>query len=153
MRAKVGELSYLHFVIFDTDGVTPLSGQAGSCTYYLSKNGAATGEAVTIAEIGGTGHYKASVTLLSAANYHLTVTCPDGRVVGDSFEAEIADLDDLSTDLTFLSGMFCGRWIIDEATGIMSFYKADNVTLLRQFQLKDRDGNAGYIDPFERTVL
>jgi len=95
----------MHFVVFDSDGITPLTGQAGSCTYYLSRAGAAAPEVVTIVEIGTSGHYAASFTPLVVGSYHLTVTCPDGRVVGDSFEVEAADIDDLVTDLGVVDGI------------------------------------------------
>ncbi len=165
MRAKVGEVAQLHFVVFDTDGVTPLTGQAGGCTDYLSRNGAGAPEAVNIAEIGATGHYVASFTPLQVASYHLTVTCPDDRVLGDSFEVEAADLDDviaevdanevkidaMQVDVTFLVDIEGGRWLIDEAANQMICYKADNVTEVARFDLKDVGGVAGTDNPFERV--
>jgi len=88
----------MHFTVFDTDGTTPLTGQAGSCTEDLRKNGATTAEVVTLAEIGASGYYYASFTPLATSNYDLEVTCPDGRVIGESYETEVADLDDIKTD-------------------------------------------------------
>jgi hypothetical protein len=99
VKAKQNEIIYMHFTVFDTDGVTPLTGQAGACTESLRKNGAATAEVVTIAEIGATGRYYASFTPLAVSNYDLEVTCPDDRVVGESYETEAADLDDIITEI------------------------------------------------------
>jgi len=89
----------MHFTVFDTDGVTPLTGQAGSCTSSLRKNGATTAESVTIGEIGSTGRYYASFTPTAISNYDLEVTCPDDRVVGENWETEAVDLDDLKTEI------------------------------------------------------
>lgn len=102
--AKQNELTYMHFTVFSADGITPLTGQAGSCTSSLRKNGATTAEAVTIAEIGATGRYYSSFTPLAVAEYDLEVTCPDGRVMGDEFEVQAHDFDDLGTDLDTIEG-------------------------------------------------
>jgi len=151
MRAKKDEVTYMHFIVFDSDGKTPLTGQAGSCTSSLRKNGAAASETVTIAEIGSTGRYVASFTPLAVGSYHLSVTCPDDRVQGESFEVEAADLDSLDTKITFIHNIEGGRWKIDTSTNKMIFYEDDNVTEVATFTLKDADGVAGYDDPYERT--
>jgi len=98
VKQKTNEITYMHFTVFDTDGTTPLTGQVGSCTEDLRKNGATTAEVVTLAEIGASGYYYASFTPLATSNYDLEVTCPDGRVVGESYETEVADLDDIKAD-------------------------------------------------------
>jgi len=104
VKAKANEITYMHFSVFDSDSVTPLTGQAGSCTSSLRKNGASTAEAVTIAEIGSTGRYHASFTPLAVSNYDLEVTCPDDRVIGEAWETETNDLDDLATDIATVDG-------------------------------------------------
>ncbi len=151
MHVKTGDTHYMEFIVFGSDGVTPLTGQAGSCTSSLRKNGAAAAEAVTIAEIGSTGRYTASFASVAAGQFHLSVTCPDNRVQGEHFEVEDADLDSLDTKITFLYDIEGGRWKIDRTTNKMYFYKADGTTLVATFTLKDADGAEGYDDPFERT--
>jgi len=109
VKAKVNELTYMHFTVFDTDGITPLTGQAGACTEQLRKDGANTGEAVTILETPtNTGRYYATFTPLAVADYDLEVTCPDDRVVGETFEVELHDLDDLADDISTVDGKIDG---------------------------------------------
>ncbi len=93
--AKQNTVTRMHFTVFDTDGLTPLTGQAGSCTYYLARNGAAAPEAVVISEIGASGHYYGTFTPLITGIYDLEITCPDDRVMGENYEVQAADLDDI----------------------------------------------------------
>lgn len=151
MRGTVSDVAYLHFIVFDSDGTTPLTAQAGSCTSNLRKNGAAASETVTIAEIGSTGRYVASFTPAAAGNFHLSITCTDDRVQGDSFEVEVADLDSMQTDVTFCKNMLGGRWRIDESTNKMTFYEDDNTTVVATFSLKDIDGTGAFDHIYERT--
>jgi len=97
-KTKQNELVYIPFTVFGTDGITPLTGQAGSCTYNLTLNNANAPEVVTIAEIGSTGYYYASFTPLSLGTYDLEITCPDDRVLGETLFCETNDLDDIKTD-------------------------------------------------------
>lgn len=151
MRATTDKVAYLHFTVFDTDGITPLTGQAASCTSYLSYNGTAGSEAVTIAEIGSSGHYAAYFTPTASGSFHLSITCPDDRVQGDHFEVEDADLDSLDTKVTFIYDIEGGRWIIDEATNKQKFYKADGSTEVAIFSMENIDGNPASDDVYERT--
>jgi len=151
MRAKKDEVTYMHFIVFDSDGTTPLSGEAANCTSSLRKNGAAASETVTIAEIGSTGRYVASFTPLAVGSYHLSVTCPDDRVQGESFEVEAADLDSLDTKLTFVHDIAGGRRKIDRSTKKETFYKSDNTTDVATFSLFDRNGDAATEGVYERT--
>lgn len=50
-------------------------------------------------------------------------------------------LDTVQAMVEFIMSMDGGRWIIDENTGVMSFYGVDNSTLIAEFQLYDREGN------------
>ena len=95
--AKQSSLTYMHFTVFDTDGTTPLTGQAGSCTDALRRNGAASGETVTIAETGSTGRYYASFIPTSLGKYDLEIDCPDSRVLGEEYEVFVNDIDDVDT--------------------------------------------------------
>lgn len=94
-KIKKDQITYFHFTVFDTDGITPLTGQAGSCTYYLTNDNAEASESVTIAEIGTSGHYYATFTPTNVGEYDLEVTCPDDRVIGESYIVENHDLDDI----------------------------------------------------------
>ena len=121
--AKQNQIVRLHFTVFSSDGITPLTGQAGSCTSSLRKDGATTGEAVTIAEIGTTGRYYASFTPLSTGEYDLEVTCPDNRVIGDSFEVQAYDLDDLGVNIIRSLGLMQDNAVHDDLT-----YTANKLT-------------------------
>ena len=46
--------------------------------------------------------------------------------------------------------MTTGRWIIDENTNEMIFYKDDNTTEIARFDLKDSAGNGAVDAVFER---
>ncbi len=94
----VNVLHEAHFTVFQADGVTPLTGQAGGVTSSLVANGAGTAEAVAIAEIGVTGRYFASYTPLSQGTYDLRLTMPavDGRVLGETMEVYDRDIGDLT---------------------------------------------------------
>jgi len=104
VKAKVGEIQYMHFTVFAADGTTPLTGQAGACTSDLRKNGATTAEVVTIGEIGVSGYYYASFTPLAEADYDLEVLCTDDRVMGQTWETEVADLDDIKGVVDTIDG-------------------------------------------------
>lgn len=98
-KGKQNELTYIPFTVFDSDGLTPLTGQAGSCSYNLTLDNANAPESVTITEIGSTGYYYASVTPLSLGSYDLEITCPDDRVLGETLSVEANDLDDIVTEI------------------------------------------------------
>lgn len=98
-KAKQNELTYAEFIVFSTDYVTPLTGQAGGCTYYLARNNINAPETVTITEISTDGHYYATFTPLSLGTYSLKIFCPDGRVLEETFVVEVNDLDDIVTEV------------------------------------------------------
>ena len=98
-KAKQNELVYIPFTIFDSDGETPLSGQMSSCSYNLTLNDANAPESVGVIEIESSGYYYATFTPLSLGTYDLEITCPDGRVVGETLFVEINDLDDIVTEV------------------------------------------------------
>ncbi len=150
MHVRAGDTYYMEFIVFDTDGITPLTGQAGGCTSSLRKNGAAASETVTIAEIGSTGRYTASFASVAAGQFHLSVTCPDNRVQGEHFEVEDADLDSMQADVTFIKDIEGGGWKIDVATNKQTFYEDDNETEVAVFSLKDKDGSAASDDVYQR---
>ena len=100
--AKQNTVTRMHFTVFASDGITPLTGQSGACTDFLARNGTAAPEAVVISEIGVTGHYYATFTPLNTGIYDLEVTCPDNRVMGENYEVQAADLDDIDAKTTNL---------------------------------------------------
>jgi hypothetical protein len=101
----VGTIHYAHFTIFQTDGITPWSGQAGGVTSALVRDGGATGEAVAIAEIGVTGRYYASYTPLSQGEYDLRLTCPDNRVIGETCQVYDRDIGDLARPIDIVGDL------------------------------------------------
>ena len=151
MHVKTGDTHYFGFPIFDTDGITPLTGQAGSCTTYLQKNGAQAAESVTVAEVDTDGYYYAAWASVAAGNFHLSVTCPDNRVHGADFEVEDADLDSLDTKITFIYDISGGKWTVDAALNKKKCFKSDNSTPVATFSLKDVDGNPASDDVYERV--
>lgn len=84
--AKQHQTVKMHFTIFDTDGETPLTGQSGNCTSFLAFEGRKAPESVVISEIRTFGHYYATYTPTSEGIYDLEITCPDNRIVGESYE-------------------------------------------------------------------
>ena len=56
-----------------------------------------------------------------------------------------------SDDVQYLIDLQAGRWVIDENTFQMIFYKEDNTTEVARFDLKDIVGNPAYINVFERV--
>lgn len=54
-------------------------------------------------------------------------------------------------DIQFLVDIEGGRWKIDTATNRMTFYKADNITPVAVFDLKDAVGAPTTEAPFERV--
>lgn len=56
-----------------------------------------------------------------------------------------------TTTIEFLKDIEGGRWIIDDTTNEMVFYKADNVTEVMRFDLKDKDGLPTSEGPYERV--
>ena len=171
VSVKINVLTYMHFTVFDTDGVTPLTGQVGACTESLRKDGAASGEAVSLTEIGATGRYYASFTPLAVAQYDLEVTCPDGRVVGMTYETNTSGLDDIADTvwdeamgghvaagtfglaLDILRAVAQNRYKIDTATKIMTVYDEDKVTPLLQWNMKDAVGAASTNHMYERSPV
>ena len=122
--AYEGVLVRMHFTVFDTDGTTPLTGQAGSITDSLLRNGAAAPESVTVVEIGSTGHYVASFTPATSGDYDLEVTNPDGRVLGE-------------------------RWVVEASNSVDTGFNIP-ATLKRLLAVRDGDTNvAGDVMEFE----
>ena len=97
MEIKKDEITYLHFTIFDVDGITPLSAQSGSCTESLMFNDQTGTEAVAIHEINSLGYYYASFTPTKTGIYDLEITCPDGAVNGSSFKCQLLNTNDIAS--------------------------------------------------------
>jgi hypothetical protein len=99
---KVNEIVYFHFTVFDIDGITPLTGQAGAITSVLRYNNTMSAVAVTIGEIGVSGSYYASFTPNAVGFWDVRVTNPDTRVVGKQYEIEVNDNDDIIAAISAL---------------------------------------------------
>jgi len=103
MLAKQSEIIYYVFSVYQTDLETRDTGQNGSIATELYREGAASGESVTTAEIGSTGEYSASFTPTNVGKYilriDLTGTAEDSRIIRVAWEVEANDLDDLKTEI------------------------------------------------------
>ena len=149
--AKVSEEVIEQFAVFDTDGYTKLTGQAGSCTATLWKDGVESAVSVTIAEIGTTGEYTAKFTPDAAALWVLEVEDSTHRVWRAEVEVRAADVGDIYTAMEVLSKIETGRWKLDKAAATLTFYDDDNVTPLYVFDLKDENGVASATSVYERV--
>ena len=58
---------------------------------------------------------------------------------------------DVSASVETIRGLTEGRWLIDETTNKMYFYDKDNVTLLAEYDLTDKDGLPTVDAVFERV--
>jgi hypothetical protein len=125
----------------------------------------ATGSIVTTRTTG-------SVNQLASGSgmYQSLITFPDdfqGSIVWDTgtffsdtcyateeYNPELGEIlekvCDVSGSVELIRGMTEGRWLIDETTNKMYFYDKDNVTLLAEYDLKDKDGVATVDAVFER---
>ena len=97
MEIKKNEITYSHFTVFDTDGITPLTGISGSCTSSLRFNDQTGTESVAIHEINSLGYYYASFTPTKTGIYDLEITCPDGAVNGSSFKCQLLNTNDIAS--------------------------------------------------------
>lgn len=92
----------------------------------------------------GTGVYGAHLALDQSFSGSILweVTASNGNIVFANEEVE--------TDQKVTRHFTNGRWLIDETTNEMIFYQEDNETEMGRFDLKDRNGNGGFSDVFER---
>jgi hypothetical protein len=70
----------------------------------------------------------------------------------DQYKADVSALA-LEATVSDIKEMEYGRWLIDENNNQMIFYGIDNTTEIARFNLKDKDGNASYINVFERVKV
>jgi hypothetical protein len=70
----------------------------------------------------------------------------------DQYKADVSALA-LEATVSDIKEMEYGRWLIDENNNQMIFYGIDNTTEIARFDLKDKDGNASYINVFERVKV
>lgn len=148
---KVNQVVKTHFAVFDADGYTKKTGQAGACVASLWLNGAVSAVSVTIAEIGTSGEYTATFTPNAVGLWHIEVLDTNNTIWQDDVEARVADIDLLYRYET-------GRWKIDKVSSTMTFYAEDGVTPLIVYNLKDAAGNPIAVwpsetVPFERTQV
>jgi hypothetical protein len=69
-----------------------------------------------------------------------------------SLTPEIQDIKNtLGTDLVFVRDMLGGRWHIDHENYQMVFYKADNLTEVARFNLRDKNSDPSYLSVFDRN--
>ena len=125
---KAGDTIYLPFSVFQADGVTRLTGQAGSVTDSLVFNNAASAQPVTIAEIGSTGRYHASFIPNAVGQWdlELTLPSPDLRVVGGYWDVEAKDIDALN-DLAAGAAMDLVNDAVDAASVATGAIDADAI--------------------------
>lgn len=70
----------------------------------------------------------------------------------DQYKADVSALA-LEATVSGIKEMEYGRWLIDENNNQMIFYGTDNTTEIARFNLKDKDGNASYVNVFERIKV
>jgi len=91
----------------------------------------------------------------------IAASCTDGNIVlrgtgeyqDSSAGTTITDEMVHASDIEYIKDLTEGRWLIDEATNQMVFYKADNTTEIARFDLKDISGNAASTNVFERVKV
>jgi len=125
--SQTGQAANVYFRLLWADGTT-----------YLSRRNTGVYELVA-----GTGHYGSSFDVRTDFS---------GSIVWDVDGTSVYALEEIETavDLRFTRFMTTGRWIIDENTNEMIFYKDDNTTEIARFDLKDSAGNGAVDAVFER---
>lgn len=125
--SQSGKASDVYFRVLWADGST-----------YLSRRNTGVYELAS-----GTGTYGASFNV--ATNF-------SGSILWDVDGTTVYALEEIeqAADLRFTRFMTTGRWLIDENTNQMIFYKDDNNTEIARFDLKDSAGNPAVDAVFER---
>lgn len=101
---------------------------------------------VGVHEVGtDTGIYAAPMTLATGFA---------GSILWDTGDASVAyateEYNGTEESVEFIKDIEGGRWKIDEDANQMIFYKADNVTEVARFNLKDSSGNPNSESVFAR---
>jgi len=125
--SQSGKASDVYFRVLWADGTT-----------YLSRRNTGVYELAS-----GTGTYGTSFNVSTAFS---------GSILWDVDGTSVYALEEIETavDLRFTRFMTTGRWVIDENTNEMIFYKDDNTTEIARFDLKDSAGNGAVDTVFER---
>jgi hypothetical protein len=72
------------------------------------------------------------------------------ETLSDQIDAVKTGTDQIITDVQFIKDIEGGRWYIDTGQKQMVFLKADNITEIARFHLRDADGLPAIEDIFER---
>jgi len=117
----------------------------------LDSLGSLSGSRVTsdIGEIlSGTGIYSSSIYF--STNF-------SGSVLWDTGESTptyaTEEYNPQPEHITLAKDIHAGRWVIDQSTKQMIFYKEDNNTEVIRYNLKDKDGNGSVENVFERVKV
>ena len=129
------------------------SGKAGLSTVgyrLLHTDGSLSGSRVTsgIGEIlDGSGIYSASIYV--TAEFSGSILWDSGES-SPTFATEDYNGNDYKIDFT--RNVTTGRWVIDNTTSEMIFYKEDNTTEIARYELFDENGSPSVSSVFDRTV-
>lgn len=125
--SQTGQASNVYFRLIWADGST-----------YLTRRNTGVYELAS-----GTGTYGTSFNVSTDFS---------GSILWDVDGTSVYAMEEIESavDIRFTRFMTTGRWMIDENTNQMIFYKDDNTTEIARFNLKDSAGNAAVDAVFER---
>lgn len=153
MNVKKDVLVTTDFAVADADGnpVTGISSGAFAEELYNPSGSEVSGSiTVTFSELGG-GAYRATFTPDTVGDWYLRIIhathFPWGK--SDGFSCSEANWDDVD----LVRDLRAGRWKVDESVNQIIFYKEDNVTEVRRYNLLDENGNPAFTNVFERTKV
>lgn len=115
-------------------------------------NGSQIGGNVAMSEVLVTGVFLGDMPGHGAGIYAVTFfDTADNSMVGQGIIEWTGTVEiDPIEKATFIQDIEGGRWKVDTATKQMTFYKADNATVVATFDLFDAEGTPTSINVFER---
>jgi hypothetical protein len=125
-----------------TGGVFELAGGSGIYGAYVSFPDDFRGSVFwDSGQAGGSNVYAAEDYNYEANNPNVDLILSQSIDVSGTLNEISASLGTISCHVEFIKDIEGGRWIIDDATNQMIFYKNDNTTEVARFNLFDIDGN------------
>lgn len=169
---KVGDIISDQFMAIDTDGVTKLTGYAGSCVATLWKDQVESLVVITVEELPGSpGEYKWYFTANAVGDWEVEIYIPINELrLGwtiqvlnndmDSIPAAVWDEDrtlhvtagTMGWIMKVMYAIEAKRWKLEEPNSLI-LYDENNTTPLITFNTFDLDGNPSIDEVYERVPV